>query len=66
MKQFEKWAEGRGWRDKKGLFPPGMEDAWRACCEWMKKNASIEYDEYENPTGDLIVDGGDIEEELNS
>jgi len=63
MKQFEKWAEGRGWRDKKGLFPPGMEDAWRACCEWMLSTRGMNH--YETAFANCVQTSV-IKKELNS
>jgi hypothetical protein len=41
------------------------EKVWRTALEWIKTIGHRDFDEYNSPTGDYLVDELDIEEELN-
>ena len=69
MKAFKKWLSIRcqktiGFLSINAAYRAGVEDGWRACVKWVKNESITEYDDFGDPTGDLIIDGNDLEQEL--
>ncbi len=64
MKEFEKWAESRGWIDKRGNYPPGVKEAWKAVLEFALKQGLYNADHiyYSNIAEETLRV---IEDELN-
>lgn len=65
MKEFEKWYEEE-YRNYSLAFHDRVSASmgWKAALEWVKSITTREYNEYDEPTGDLIIDEEDLNKEL--
>jgi hypothetical protein len=61
MKAFQKWVRDE---HEAGRQVYAVR-AWKAALKWVLSIGYLDFDQYDEPTGDLIIDTLDIKDELD-